>query len=107
MSAFWTILLVLVIAAVIFLLISLRFIGSLIQKVGPNEALIVYGRHTRVITNGGTVVWPMVEQATRFSLELMSFDVAPSQSLYTNQGIAVNVEAVTQLKVRSDRENIL
>ncbi|HKD74212.1 MAG TPA: SPFH domain-containing protein [Ktedonobacterales bacterium] len=104
---FLTILVILVVAAVIFLLIFLRFIGSLIQKVGPNEALIVYGRHTRVITNGGTVVWPMVEQATRFSLELMSFDVAPSQSLYTNQGIAVNVEAVTQLKVRSDRENIL
>ena len=37
----------------------------------------------------------------------MSFDVAPQQNLYTNQGVAVRVEAVTQLKVRSDRESIL
>ncbi len=107
MSVALTILIIVVVAAVIFILLFLRFIGSLIQKVGPNEALIVYGRRTRVITNGGTVVFPMLEQATRFSLELMSFDVAPQKSLYTNQGIAVNVEAVTQLKVRSDRENIL
>jgi len=36
----------------------------------------------------------------------MSFDVAPPQDLYTNQGVAVNVEAVTQIKVRSDAESI-
>jgi flotillin len=107
MSPVLTVILILVVAAVIFLLIILRFIGNLYQKVGPNEALIVYGRRTRVITNGGTMIFPLLEQATRFSLELMSFDVAPQKSLYTNQGIAVNVEAVTQLKVRSDKENIL
>src|SRR5260221_2236662 len=37
----------------------------------------------------------------------MSFDVAPSQDLYTTQGVAVNVEAVTQIKVRSDRASII
>src|SRR5260370_31632229 len=36
----------------------------------------------------------------------MSFDVAPSQDLYTTQGVAVNVEAVTQIKVRSDDESV-
>ena len=36
----------------------------------------------------------------------MSFDVAPRQDLYTSQGVAVNVEAVTQIKVRSDEESI-
>ena len=50
---------------------------------------------------------PLVQRAEEFSLELMSFDVAPQQNLYTNQGVAVRVEAVTQLKVRSDRESIL
>ena len=40
------------------------------------------------------------------SLELMSFDVAPPQDLYTTQGVAVNVEAVTQIKVRSDAESV-
>src|SRR5882724_12276635 len=37
----------------------------------------------------------------------MSFDVAPTQDLYTKQGVAVTVEAVAQIKVRSDQESIL
>jgi len=48
-----------------------------------------------------------VEQYQELSLELMSFDVAPEQELYTKQGVAVNVEAVAQIKVKSDRESIL
>src|SRR6058998_402763 len=37
----------------------------------------------------------------------MSFDVAPQQDLYTRQGVAVTVEAVAQIKVKSDPESIL
>jgi flotillin len=37
----------------------------------------------------------------------MSFDVAPQQDLYTKQGVAVTVEAVAQIKVRSDQASIL
>jgi flotillin len=37
----------------------------------------------------------------------MSFDVAPTQDLYTRQGVAVTVEAVAQIKVKSDPESIL
>ncbi len=97
-----------IVLVVIFILLGLANAGRLYRKVGPNTALIVYGGHqARVITNGGTFVTPLREKATEFSLELMSFDVAPQQSLYTNQGVAVNVEAVTQLKVRSDRDSIL
>jgi flotillin len=77
------------------------------RKAGPHEALIVYGfRKTRIINGGGTVVFPMVEVCRELSLELMSFDVAPQQSLYTNQGVAVTVEAVAQLKVKSDPVSI-
>jgi flotillin len=36
----------------------------------------------------------------------MSFDVAPQQSLYTKQGVAVTIEAVAQIKVKSDPESI-
>jgi flotillin len=49
----------------------------------------------------------MVESSRQLSLELMSFDVAPQQDLYTKQGVAVTVEAVAQIKVRSDQESIL
>src|SRR6202012_2722653 len=55
----------------------------------------------------GTVIFPMVENCRELSLELMSFDVAPQQDLYTKQGVAVTVEAVAQIKVRSDQASIL
>ena len=48
----------------------------------------------------------MVETCRELSLELMSFDVAPQQDLYTSQGVAVTVEAVAQIKVKSDPESI-
>ena len=80
----------------------------MIRKVGPNEALIVYGfRGPRVVKGHGTMIVPMIENCRELSLELMSFDVAPQQDLYTKQGVAVTVEAVAQIKVRSDQESIL
>jgi flotillin len=83
-------------------------LAKMFRKAGPNEALIVYGfRGPRVIKGHGTVIFPMVESCRQLSLELMSFDVAPQQDLYTKQGVAVTVEAVAQIKVRSDQESIL
>ena len=81
--------------------------ARLFRKAGPHEALLVYGfRGTRVIKGRGTVIFPLVETCKTLSLELMSFDVAPQQDLYTNQGVAVTVEAVAQIKVKSDPESI-
>ncbi len=83
------------------------FLASLYRKAGPHEALIVYGfRGTRIVKGHGTVIFPMVESFHQLSLELMSFDVAPVQDLYTKQGVAVTVEAVAQIKVKSDIESI-
>jgi flotillin len=93
---------------VLAILFILAVFAKLYRKVGPHEALIVYGfRGTRVVQGSGTVVFPMVESCRGLSLELMSFDVAPKQDLYTRQGVAVTVEAVAQIKVKSDRESIL
>jgi flotillin len=82
--------------------------ARLYRKAGPHEALIVYGyRKTRIVKGSGTVIFPMVESSRLLSLELMSFDVAPQQDLYTKQGVAVTVEAVAQIKVKSDPESIV
>src|SRR5215813_3080502 len=82
--------------------------ARLYRKVGPNEALVTYGfRGTKVVKGGGRVIFPMIESCRLLSLELMSFDVAPQQDLYTKQGVAVTVEAVAQIKVKSDTESIL
>ena len=81
--------------------------AAMYRKAGPHEALIVYGfRGTRVVKGHGTVIFPMIESCRELSLELMSFDVAPAQDLYTRQGVAVTVEAVAQIKVKSDPVSI-
>src|SRR5437879_13063833 len=64
-------------------------------------------RGRRVVIGHGTFILPVVESFRVLSLELMSFDVAPQQDLYTRQGVAVTVEAVAQIKVKSDPESIL
>src|SRR5258706_6316291 len=82
-------------------------LAKMFRKAGPHEALIVYGfRGTRVVKGGGRIIVPMIESCRVLSLELMSFDVAPQQDLYTNQGVAVTVEAVAQIKVKSDTVSI-
>lgn len=89
------------------IILLLTIIARLYRKVGPNQALIIYGfRGTRIIKGRGSVIFPMIETYRELSLELMSFDVAPTQDLYTKQGVAVTVEAVAQIKVKSDMESI-
>ncbi len=101
---------ILVVAGLLVLVILFltSMLARLYRKAGPHEALIVYGfRGTRIVQGHGTVIFPMVENCKDLSLELMSFDVAPQQDLYTKQGVAVTVEAVAQIKVKSDKESIL
>src|SRR4029434_1785589 len=100
---------VMVIAGLMILsiLFLMSVLAKLYRKAGPHEALIVYGfRGTRVVKGHGTIIFPMSESSRQLSLELMSFDVAPEQDLYTKQGVAVTVEAVAQIKVQSDPVSI-
>src|SRR5207237_5121378 len=90
------------------LLMIMIVIARMYRKVGPNEALIRYGMGgTEVYCGKGALMFPMVQTCRDLSLELMSFDVAPQQNLYTKQGVAVTVEAVAQIKVKNDKESIL
>ncbi|HXN45721.1 MAG TPA: flotillin family protein, partial [Bryobacteraceae bacterium] len=94
--------------AILVIFILPMTLARLYRKAGPHEALVVYGmRRTRVIKGRGTIIYPMVENWRCLSLELMSFDVAPKQDLYTKQGVAVTVEAVAQIKVKSDDVSVL
>jgi flotillin len=93
--------------AIVGLLALMTIVTKMYRIAGPNQALVVTGfRGTRIINGGGTVVLPLIEEARDLSLELMSFDVAPQQDLYTKQGVAVTVEAVAQIKVKSDHVSI-
>jgi flotillin len=96
-----------IVLAVLGILLVLTVLAKMFQKVGPDEALVVFGMGgSNVVTGGGRVVWPLVQTSKRLSLALMSFDIAPQNDLYTNQGVAVTVEAVSQIKVRDDSDSI-
>jgi flotillin len=98
---------VVAVIVVLFVLLLMSTAATLFRKAGPHEALIVYGlRGTRIVKGRGTLIFPMIESSKQLSLQLMSFDVAPQQDLYTKQGVAVTVEAVAQIKVKSDPESI-
>src|ERR1700712_2244340 len=88
--------------------VLMSMMARMYVKAGPNEAIIRYGfGGPKVIIGHGAIIYPVVQHTKMLSLELMSFDVAPSQDLYTKQGVAVTVEAVAQIKVRSDMESIM
>jgi len=98
---------IIVVGLVLVTVLILGLVASMFRKVGPNQALIVYGiGGQKVVVGGGAIVWPMVQQARELSLELMSFDVTPTNAFYTSQGVAVIVEAVAQIKVKSDEISI-
>jgi len=99
---------VIVVLGIVALFFLMTMFAQLYRKAGPHQALVVYGiRGTRIIKGRGTVIFPMLETYRELSLQLMSFDVAPQQELYTAQGVAVTVEAVSQIKVKSDPESII
>jgi flotillin len=79
-------------------------VASLYHKAAPGEALVVYGfRGPRIVAGGGgAVIYPVVENYQRLSLEPMAFEVAPGQSLHTREGAVVAVEALAQVKVKSN-----
>src|SRR5579875_295346 len=79
-------------AILLFVLFLIIYIwGRMLRKVGPNQALIISsGRKVNVVTGGSQFVVPLFQRVQELSLELMSFDVAPPQDLYTTQGVATS-----------------
>ena len=94
----------LMVLTVIFMIMAM--FANLYKKAGPHEALVVYGfRGTRIVKGRGAVSFPW----WKVPASLARIDVvrrrAGKGSLHA-QGVAVMVEAVAQLKVKSDPESI-
>jgi flotillin len=111
----------LLVAVPVLLLVLWIAVRLLYKKVGPDEALIVYGRRRlfgpkvrdekgrvegfRIVSGGGTFVFPAWEAGEYLSLRMMTLDV-DLQHVYTVQGIPINVKAVAQVKVQGDVSHI-
>jgi len=77
----------------------------------PNEALLISGskRHKdatqfRIVTGHGSFVMPIKQRARKLSLALQEAEI--TEECITNQGIRLNVRAVTAFKVGDDAASI-
>ena len=84
------------------------------RKVGPNQVLVISGRTSttvdaegrrrklgyRLQVGGGTFVWPMLESAEVFPLEVFSISLRCPDVL-TAQGVLISAEAQGQVKASS------
>lgn len=97
------------------------FIKMRYKKVGPDEALIIFGSKKlfgkkvvddsgeaiglRIVRGGGAFVKPLVESYERLSLKMMTLDLDLNH-VYTARGIPINVKAVAQVKIRGSIDHI-
>lgn len=97
-----------IISAGVACLVVLGMVISIYQRCPPNQAMIVYGgMGTRIIKSGGSPVWPMIEQRSYLSLEVMTIEVRPNAPLITKRGVPVIVEGAALVKVMGDEGSIM
>lgn len=104
----WALLIAAIAGVVAALIITLIIAAASYRKAGPNEVLVVSGggREPRLIHGGGTIVWPVLEQARSLSLELMNLEVRTPE-VYTVHGVPVAVDGVAQVKIGGDAQSIV
>ncbi len=99
---------IIIVGIVVVVLLILGLIVRSYKKVPPNKAAIIYGfGGRRVVQGGGAFVVPGLQSFRTISMTLMSFDVVPEQPMFSLQGIALSIEAVAQIKIKSDPRAIL
>ena len=100
-SAFGILLIVGFVLLVLWLVYRRRY-----RRIGPDEALVVYGRRAkrdkdgfRIIVGGGTFVTPFIEEAERFPLHALQLDVQLAGVLAGDQRTPINVNGTATVKV--------
>lgn len=93
------------------LVVLIGFVRSLLKICAPNEAIVVTGRKQRtpdgkekgskVTMAGREWIIPLLNEMDRMPLGLMEVPIAVHNA-YSSGGIAMNVEAVANVKVSSD-----
>ncbi len=93
--------------------------ASRYAKVGPDEALFISGRKQtitlpdgtlmevgyRIVINGGTFVWPIVEKVGHMSLRVMDTTVSTSGAM-SIEGVPIEVDGTALFKVSSSPEGV-
>ncbi len=115
------VILLLIAAAILLFALAVR---SRYKVVGPNEALIISGTRKKtagraqvagievahegalkVVTGGGTFIWPLVQRASRMSLEAMQLPVTV-RSVPTSNKVPITVGATANVRIGNTMEEI-
>lgn len=97
------------------LVLFISFVKSLLKICAPNEAIVVTGRKQRtpdgrergskVTMAGREWIIPLLNEMARVPLSLMEVPISVHNA-YSKGGIAMNVEAIANVKVSSDETTI-
>jgi flotillin len=111
---------VIAVSVVVVFFVVVSIIASRYTKVPPNKVMVISGGFGktirladgrpkklgfRMIKGGGTFVWPIIERVDALSLEVMTIDVKTPE-VYTQQGVAIIVDGVAQIKIKGDDVSI-
>jgi flotillin len=96
-----------IIVLVIYISVIIYALLNMYRKVPSNRALIVTGiRGKRVVAGGGTIVFPLVEQASELSLEAKLIEIK-TQEILTQDKVPISIQAVATVKIGNLPEDIL
>jgi len=97
------------------ILMIVAFINSAWIKVPPNQVAVLYGRKNkaadgrimgfRLITGGGAIKIPVIEDVTFIDLNVIPIDLEVIGTP-NKDGVLIDVQAVANVKVLSDRESL-
>lgn len=109
-----------VLVGVLVLLFVVSRVARLYHRVPPSQVMVVYGKGKtefdsqgittktgiRLVTGGGMLVWPILEEYQFLDLTIMSIE-QPRDQVYTIDGIPLNLDWTAQVQIGSDEVSLL
>lgn len=90
-------------------LMLLAVVAKSFMRCPPNTALVIQGKQgsePRVITDGGTLVFPLFETVRTISLESMQVSFNNRSPISSSNGVPLIVNLIAQVRVQNDLRSI-
>jgi flotillin len=89
--------------AVVVIVALAVFILRYYHQVPPSEVMVVYGRgESRLVTNGGTWIVPLLEKFKRLDLRIMTIKTEKDE-VYTVSGVPIQLDWVAQVQIDGEQ----
>jgi len=84
------------------------------KRVAPDKAMVIYGRKKgvkgfEVMSGGGAFIYPIVEDYAYLPLDVRTLEIVVADIVtdVKTSGAKLNIKAVTQIKIASDKASLL